>query len=206
MGVYMLGFFRLLALGVLLLLAACQTLQGGSGAASPGAGTAGNAGANAGPAPGHAATADTASAVAMASDGAHAVAPNRQAENLRIFLADTSPRPGWRPVSLKPSGMLYILADAILQRSDLMGIQAATDQKGGGILVLILNDDGFEKVRAATAANPGLRLALVVGQTLLAAPAYAAPIQQQQLAFAVGTARNAEIAARSVAGVHHPRR
>lgn len=97
--------------------------------------------------------------------------------------------------------MLYVKPAAVISRSDLMGIQSATDQKGDGILVLILNDEGLKKMRAATTANPGLRLALVVGHTMLAAPGYAAPITQQKLAFGVGSAHNAELAARSVAGV-----
>ncbi|TAN30436.1 MAG: hypothetical protein EPN31_03345 [Castellaniella sp.] len=130
-----------------------------------------------------------------------AVDANRAAENIRVFLADTRPRAGWTPVHMKPSGVLYVRTDAVIDRRDLIGIQSATDHAGGGILVLILSDSGFRKVHEATAANPGLRLALVVGQTMLSAPAYAAPIREQQLAFSVGSARNAEIAARAVAGV-----
>lgn len=126
---------------------------------------------------------------------------NREAESIRVFLADTRPRTGWTPVHLKPSGTLYVRPDAIIDRRDLIGIQSATDQAGGGILVLILSDSGFRKMREATAANPGLRLALVVGQTMLSAPGYAAPIREQQLAFGVGSAHNAEVAARAVAGV-----
>ncbi|MFT0531575.1 hypothetical protein ACMHYJ_01900 [Castellaniella hirudinis] len=125
----------------------------------------------------------------------------KEAADLRIFLADGKAHPGWTPVPLKPSGQLYVRADAIIDRGDLMGIQSAADQAGNGLLVLILTDQGLAKLQAATAANPGLRLALVVGQMMLAAPAYAAPIREQQLAFPVGSVHNAEIAARSVAGV-----
>lgn len=124
----------------------------------------------------------------------------REAADLRVFLADSKAHPGWTPVPLKPSGVLYVRTDAIIDRNDLMGIQSATDQAGSGLLVLVLKEDGLTKLRAVTAANPGLRLALVVGQVMLAAPAYTAPIQEQQLAFPVGSASNAEIAARSVAG------
>lgn len=130
-----------------------------------------------------------------------AVNAGQEAENVRVFLADTQPRAGWTPVHLKPSGVLYVRTDAVIDRRDLIGIQSATDQAGGGILVLILSDSGLRKMHKATAANPGLRLALVVGQTMLAAPGYAAPIREQQLAFGVGSARNAEVAARAVAGV-----
>ncbi|WP_322994879.1 hypothetical protein [Castellaniella sp.] len=125
----------------------------------------------------------------------------REAVDLRVFLADSKARPGWTPVPLQPKGILYVRTDAIIDRSDLMGIQSATDQAGGGLLVLILTDAGLEKLRTVTAANPGLRLALVVGKMMLAAPTYAAPIHAQKLAFAVGSVHNAEVAARSVAGV-----
>ena len=177
-----------LALAGMLLaaLAGCQTPPGartgttaGAPAAAPQAGTAQSA----------------------QTQPAQPITENRQALGLRVFLADTRSRPGWAPVTLKPSGVLYVQPTAIIDRSDLMGIQSATDQKGDGILVLILNDVGLRKMRDATAANPGLRLALVVGHTMLAAPGYAAPIRQQKLAFSVGSARNAELAARAVAGV-----
>jgi hypothetical protein len=130
-----------------------------------------------------------------------AITPSREAENVRVFLADTRSRAGWTPVHLNPSGVLYVRTDPVIDRRDLIGIQSATDQTGGGILVLILSDEGYRKMHEATAANPGLRLALVVGQTMLAAPGYAAPIRERQLAFGVGSARNAELAARAVAGV-----
>lgn len=166
-------------------LAACQTTP------------AVKAGASAGPASVKAAGTTT----PVRSDPVRAVTANREAADLRVFLADTRSHPGWAPVSLKPSGLLYVRTDALIDRSDLMGIQSATDQAGGGLLVLILTDEGLKKMRAVTTAHPGLRLALVVGQVMLAAPAYAAPIQEQQLAFGVGSTRNADMAARSVAGV-----
>lgn len=166
-------------------LAGCQTLPGAKGGMEK------------------ADTRVTASAQAQtqAVGAPHAIVENRQALDLRVFLADTRSRPGWTPVPLKPSGMLYVQPMAVIDRGDLIGIQSATDQKGDGVLVLILGDEGLRKLREATAANPGLRLALVVGHTMLAAPEYAAPITQQQLAFGVGSAHNAELAARSVAGV-----
>ncbi len=171
-----------LAGAALVTLAGCQTPPGSRGGAG-----------------GAAASAPAASP--QPTGPRHAIAENRQALDLRVFLADTRSRPGWTPVPLKPSGMLYVRPDAVIGRADLIGIQSATDQKGDGVLVLILGDEGLRKLREATAANPGLRLALVVGHTMLAAPGYAAPITQQQLAFGVGSARNAELAARSVAGV-----
>jgi hypothetical protein len=173
-----------LAGAALVALAGCQTPPGSRGGAGAGA-----------------AAVSAPAASPQPTGPQHAITDNRQALDLRVFLADTRSRPGWTPVPLKPSGMLYVRPDAVIGRGDLIGIQAATDQKGDGVLVLILGDEGLRKLREATAANPGLRLALVVGHTMLAAPGYAAPISQQQLAFGVGSARNAELAARSVAGV-----
>lgn len=172
---------------LLALLAGCQGLPGAQGGAGKAATTP------------PAASAEPAQTQAMGPQ--HAITENRQAMDLRVFLADTRSRPDWTPVTLKPSGILYVRPTAVIGRDDLIGIQSATDQKGEGILVLILGDEGLRKMREATAANPGLRLALVVGHTMLAAPGYAAPITQQRLAFGVGSARNAELAARSVAGV-----
>uniref|UniRef100_UPI00333E57BE hypothetical protein n=1 Tax=Castellaniella defragrans TaxID=75697 RepID=UPI00333E57BE len=141
---------------------------------------------------------------AQAADQGEAIRDDTQAVDLRIFLADTQPRQGWAEVTLKPSGVLYVNTSPVISRSDLVGIQAATDQSGGGVLVLTLSDEGQEKIRAATTANPGLHLALVVGHTMLAAPKYADPLQEKQLAFGVGSRRNAEIAAHAVAGVPMP--
>jgi hypothetical protein len=132
------------------------------------------------------------------------LAPNSQATDVRVFLADTHAHPGWTPVPLKPSGLLYVRTDAIVDRSDLMGVQSAADQAGGGVLVLILSNDGLQKLNAQTRAHPGLHLALVVGQVMLAAPQYTSPITQQQVAFGVGSVHNAELAARSIAGLQQP--
>lgn len=139
--------------------------------------------------------------LARTTDERQVIETNAQAADLRIFLADTQPRPGWVEISLKPSGVLHVNTAPVITRADLIGIQSGTDQAGGGVLVLALSDEGLRKLHAATAANPGLRLALVVGQTMLAAPGYASPIRERQLAFGVGSRRNAEIAARAVAGV-----
>lgn len=135
------------------------------------------------------------------ADDQQTIRADAQATDLRVFLADVNPRPGWVPIPMKPSGVLYVRTTPVISRNDLLGIQSATDQSGGGVLVLALSDEGFRKIHAATAANPGLRLALVVGQTMLAAPGYAAPIREKQLAFGVGSRHNAELAARAVAGV-----
>lgn len=183
--------WRPLRVGLLVLLAsalaACQTLPGARTGASAGGSSS--------------VTGDLGDSKPARADPVRTVSPNREASDLRVFLADTRPHPGWTPVTLKPSGLLYVRTDAIIGRDDLMGIQSATDQAGGGVLVLILKDEGLSKLRAATSANPGMRLALVVGQMMLAAPAYASPIREQKLAFGVGSAHNADVAARSVAGV-----
>ena len=180
----------MMALGgvMLAVLAGCQTPGGTSPSAAP-------------PAAAAAEPAQPATQPGTEPGATHTITENRQAMDLRVFLADTHAQAGWTPVSLKPSGMLYVQPAAVIDRSDLMGIQSATDSQGGGVLVLILSDEGLRKMHDATAAHPGMRLALVVGQTMLAAPGYAGPVNQQKLAFGVGSPRNAELAARSVAGV-----
>lgn len=130
---------------------------------------------------------------------------NHHALDLRIFLASELPMPGWIPVNLSPQGVLYVMTEPVITRRDLTGIQSAVDDKTGeGILIVALSDAGFAKIHAATAAHPGLRLALVVNKTMLAAPGYAAPISKKQLAFHVGSRENADKAARAVAGVEDP--
>ncbi|MER1968052.1 hypothetical protein [Castellaniella sp. GW247-6E4] len=170
----------IVAVGVALVVSGCQSVPQGS-ATAPAAQLGGT--------------------VPSSTDDRQVVRADAQAADLRVFLADVQPRPGWAEISLKPKGVLYVQTAPVISRSDLIGIQSATDQSGGGILILALNDEGLRKLHAATAANPGLRLALVVGHTMLAAPGYAAPIREKQLAFGVGSRRNAEIAARAVAGV-----
>lgn len=134
-----------------------------------------------------------------------AIQRDREALDVRIFLASESPTPGWVPVNLNPQGVLYVRTEPVITRRDLIGIQSAVDdQSGEGILVIAMSDAGFNKIRAATSAHPGLRLALVVGKTMLAAPGYAAPVSEKQLAFRVGTRENADKAARAVAGVLDP--
>ncbi|MFV0283965.1 MAG: hypothetical protein ACK5JE_09270 [Castellaniella sp.] len=183
------SWMKALAGASLVILAGCQTMtasQGGSGG-------------DGGIAPPTAASPNVSQAASAQSE--RPVTENQKAANLRVFLADTQSRSGWTPVTLKPSGTLYVQPKPVISRSDLRGIQSATDQKGGGVLVLFLNDAGERKMREAMKANPGLRLALVVGHTMLAAPSYTTPITKPQLGFSVGSARNAELAARAVAGV-----
>ncbi len=185
-----------LVVGVMLAVAGCQAPSGGASAPS----ATDTRQAPAAPQQGLS-QADQAASLARTTDERRAIETNAQAAELRVFLADTQPRPAWVEISLKPSGVLYVNTAPVITRSDLIAIQSGSDQAGGGVLVLALSDEGLRKLHAATAAHPGLRLALVVGQTMLAAPGYAAPIRERQLAFGVGSRRNAEIAARAVAGI-----
>lgn len=150
-------------------------------------------------------TSEAPAAPVSKDQAALAVQTDRQALNLRIFLASESPRPGWVQVNLNPQQALYVMADPVITRSDLVGIRSAVDnQSGDGILEVALSDAGLVKIRSATASYPGLRLALVVNKTMLAAPGYAAPVTEKLLAFRVGSRENAVKAARGVAGVDDP--
>jgi len=123
-----------------------------------------------------------------------------QGARVAVFLADTAVQSGWTPVDIN-SGMLYVNPQPIITRADLSGIQAGSNQSGEGLLALQLNDAGKTKVVDATTKNPNKRLALVVGSTMLAAPAYTTPVNSDHLVFAVGTEQNATAAARAIAGV-----
>lgn len=117
-----------------------------------------------------------------------------------VFLADTTPHPGWRAVKIQ-SGVLYVNPQPIVTREDLVGIRAGSNKEGEGLLALALNEVGHKKVMSVTAQNPNKRLALVVGRTMLAAPSYTTGVTSNQLVFGVGTEQNATAAAREIAGV-----
>ncbi|MFT0548065.1 SecDF P1 head subdomain-containing protein [Allopusillimonas ginsengisoli] len=123
-----------------------------------------------------------------------------QGAPVAVFLADTAARNGWTPVDID-SGKLFVNPQPVLTRDDLSGVQAGTSKDGAGLLALQLNDSGKAKIKDATTKNPNLRLALVVGRTMLAAPGYTTPVMSDQLIFAVGSEQNANAAARAIAGV-----
>lgn len=117
-----------------------------------------------------------------------------------VFLADTTMQDGWRPVELD-AGTLYLNPQPVVIRDDLTGVQAGSNKDGDGLLALELSPEGQRKVTQATTDNPNKRLALIVGQTMLAAPGYNSPVTTGHLIFAVGTEQNATAAARAIAGV-----
>jgi preprotein translocase subunit SecD len=123
-----------------------------------------------------------------------------QGAPVAVFLADTAARNGWTPVDID-SGKLFVNPQPVLTRDDLSGVQAGTSKDGAGLLALQLNDSGKAKIKDATTKNPNLRLALVVGRTMLAAPGYTTPVMSDQLIFSVGSEQNATAAARAIAGV-----
>jgi len=117
-----------------------------------------------------------------------------------IFLADTNEQEGWQAVPLE-SGNLYLNPEPVVIEQDMTGVQAGTNEQGDGVLALGLNDNARKVVADTTAAHSGKRLALIVGQTLLAAPGFSEPIDNEFLVFAVGTEENAVAVARAIAGV-----
>lgn len=119
-----------------------------------------------------------------------------------VFLADLTGEEGWRPVSIGGESTLYLdVAQPIVTRNDLTGVQAGVNQEGQGLLALMLSEEASSRVRDMTARNPNKRLALVVGRTLMSAPSYKEPVATGQLIFPVGTEENAMAAARAIAGV-----
>lgn len=119
---------------------------------------------------------------------------------LAVFLADTQLQDGWQPVQLS-EGMLYLHPEPVIVRDDLTGVQAGANKEGDGLLALELGPDGQSKITQVTTQFPNKRLALIVGQTMLAAPGYTTPVTTQNLVFVVGTEQNAMAAARAIAGV-----
>lgn len=168
-------------------LAACQTPQGGAPAQNPDA------------APQQpAATTPATSAPAVSPETADA--PVQQGAPVAVYLADTVQQEGWVSVNIQ-SGNLYLNPEPVLTREDLTGVQAGTNQQGAGLLALDLSEEGRQKVTRLTGRYPNKRLALVVGRTMLAAPAYTTPVTTAQLVFGVGSEQNAVLAARAIAGL-----
>lgn len=117
-----------------------------------------------------------------------------------VFLADTVMQDGWQAIQLE-EGVLYLNPQPVVVRNDLTGVQAGTSQEGDGLLALELSADAQARVTQATTDHPNKRLALIVGQTMLAAPGYSDPVTTPHLIFVVGTEQNAMAAARAIAGV-----
>lgn len=123
-----------------------------------------------------------------------------QGAPVAVYLADTTERTGWTPVQIQNGAALYVNPQPVITRNDLSGVKAGSNKGGQGLLALDLNDAGKKKVNDITTKNPNKRLALVVGRTMLAAPAYTKPVSAAQLVFPVGTETNAIAAARAIAG------
>lgn len=124
-----------------------------------------------------------------------------QGAPVAVLLAATTQRDGWREVQLGADSRLYLDPQPIVVRDDLTGVQAGANQQGQGLLALMLSDEASRRVQDITSRNPNMRLALVVGSTLMAAPSYTEPVTTGQLIFPVGTEANATAAARAIAGV-----
>ena len=123
-----------------------------------------------------------------------------QGAPVAVFLASTETKEGWQPVQLE-TGSLYLNPQPVVIRDDLTGVQAGSSQEGDGLLALELSPEAQRRVTQATTEHPNMRLALIVGQTMLAAPGYTDPVTTEHLIFVVGTEQNAMAAARAIAGV-----
>lgn len=124
-----------------------------------------------------------------------------QGAPVAVLLADLVEHEGWRQVQVGADSSLYLDPRPIVVREDLTGVQAGSNQQGQGLLALMLSDDARRRVEEITTRNPNMRLALVVGSTLMAAPSFSEPVSTGQLIFPVGTESNATAAAQAIAGV-----
>lgn len=125
-----------------------------------------------------------------------------QGAPVAVFLADMVQQDGWREVPVGTDSKLYLDPQPVVTRNDLTGVQAGSNQEGHGLLALMISDDARSRLEELTTRYPNKRLALVVGRTLMAAPAYADSVNSSQLIFPVGTEANATAAARAIAGVN----
>lgn len=198
----MLFYARRAALpATLLLLAACQTMP-----TQPSDTTASASGASsssetpAAPAPDAASQAPAPGTAGQAA-GVEQQEARQEGAPVAVLLADTTPRDGWTPVNLREGVVLYVNPEPVVGREDLTGVQAGTGRQGEGLLALELNAPAMQRIAQATTQQGTGRLALVVGRTMMAAPAYDAPVTVKQLVFAVGTEQNALAAARAIAGM-----
>lgn len=174
---------RIFASFSLLVLAACQTTPSGQT---------------------DAAVADQATTAETAQRADQDTAAQQQASAqgapVAVFLASTDARDGWQPVQLDV-GNLYLNPQPVVIRDDLTGVQAGASEEGDGLLALELSPSAQSRVTQATTEHPNMRLALIIGQTMLAAPGYTDPVTTPHLIFVVGTEENAMAAARAIAGV-----
>ncbi|MGE8548573.1 hypothetical protein [Alcaligenes sp. WGS1538] len=178
---------RFLAPIGLVALAACQTVQ------QKPADQAGSSSTTAAQTPSTAAQAGQ-------TGGAQPSGAQQQVAPVQVFLADTQPQSGWARVDVQPNGALYVNPRAIIVRDDLTGVQAGTNDSKEGLLALNLTPEAAQRLLQVTTQNPRKRLALVVGDTMLAAPSYSSPVKDGRLIFMVGTEANAMAAARAIAG------
>jgi hypothetical protein len=130
------------------------------------------------------------------ASGPGVVAP---AVDISVFVADTVPHDDWVAVPVKDD-TLYIKSDPALRLSDLLGIQAGNNDKGEGLLAVDITDTAKAALASLTTTHENLRLALIVGQTLVAAPTYISPVDSSRLIFPVGAPQDAEQLVRLVAG------
>ena len=123
----------------------------------------------------------------------------RQGAPVAVYLADTTEQAGWATVSTQ-SGALYVKPQPVITGDDMASFQTGSSKQGDGVLVFELSDTGNAKIRQTTTENPGQRLALVVGQSLITAPSYSAPLTSKSLVFVVGTQENARAIAQAIVG------
>jgi hypothetical protein len=121
------------------------------------------------------------------------------AVDIAIFVADTNPQEGWMTVPVK-DGTLYLHNEPALRLNDLIGIQAGNNDQGEGVLAVDITNTARIALASITTAYANLRLALIVGRTLVAAPTYVSPVDSSRLIFPVGTPQDAEQIVRVVAG------
>ncbi len=101
----------------------------------------------------------------------------RAAGPLEVFLAEESPAPERRAVSVPATGeTLYLPPTPVLTAADVAEVEIGEDAFGRPTLELSFTAGGSAKLREVTRANVGKRLAFVSGGEILTAPLIYRPI------------------------------
>ncbi len=123
------------------------------------------------------------------------------AMQFEVRLAEAAPEPGLLAVVDAGSGQtIYLDQDVVLTNEDIADTRVVTLPSGFGVEIDFTRV-GASKMEAATKANVGLLLAIIVDGTVLAAPAITSPIEELGVISGDFSREEAE---RLAAGIRRP--
>ncbi|MGC3963035.1 MAG: hypothetical protein QM803_06790 [Rhodocyclaceae bacterium] len=145
----------------------------------------------------------SAQAPAPAQKAATAQAPQAaqvvKAEPLYILMTSPKEVKGWDRTTIGQD-TVYINPKPLLGSADLTNIDPLANKDGQGFIGLYFNDAGKTKLADVSRANSGQRIAVVVGQDIVALPLLKDPLNDGFMMFGVVSPQAAQIIAHKVAG------